>query len=62
MQGLTNTTDKHVLADGNTELDWEITGDLTVLLRAESSGLGNGRVYTIHIECTDNSQNVATGW
>jgi hypothetical protein len=39
--------------DGNTEPDWEITGDLTVKLRAERSGRGTGRVYTIVVETTD---------
>ena len=46
--------------DGNTEPDWEITGDLTVSLRAERSGSGEGRVYTIHVSCRDASGNVAT--
>lgn len=33
--------------------DWEITGDLTVNLRAERSRTGSGRVYTITVQCTD---------
>lgn len=41
------------MGDGNTEPDWEITGDLTVNLRAERSGKGTGRVYTIYVECVD---------
>ena len=43
--------------DGNTSPDWEITGDLRVDLRAERSGQGDGRVYTITIECIDASGN-----
>jgi hypothetical protein len=43
--------------DGNTSPDLEVTGDLTVDLRAERSGSGNGRVYTIEVECTDASDN-----
>jgi|GEM_PF-3990651 len=43
--------------DGNTSPDWDITGDLTVDLRSERSGNGNGRVYTIGVECTDASDN-----
>lgn len=40
--------------DGNTSPDWVITGDLTLLLRAERSGPNNkGRVYTITVQCTD---------
>jgi len=46
--------------DGNTEPDWEITGDLTLNLRAECAGGGTGRVYTIHVECTDASGNTTT--
>jgi len=41
------------VGDGNTEPDWEITGDLAVNLRAERSGKGTGRVYTIYVECVD---------
>jgi hypothetical protein len=43
--------------DGDTEPDWVVTGDLTVDLRAERSGAGDGRVYTITVECTDDSWN-----
>jgi hypothetical protein len=48
--------------DGNTNPDWQLTDDpLVVLLRAERSGSGSGRVYTIQVNCTDASGNVATG-
>lgn len=40
--------------DGNTSPDWVITGDLTVLLRAERAGnIKTDRVYTITVECAD---------
>jgi len=39
--------------DGNTATDWQITGDLTLQLRAERSGDGPGRVYTITVEVSD---------
>jgi hypothetical protein len=45
------------LGDGNTAPDWQITGDLTVDLRAERSGSGSGRVYTITVQCSDFSNN-----
>jgi hypothetical protein len=46
--------------DGNTTPDWTITGKLTVDLRAERSGKGSGRVYSIIVRCTDASGNTAT--
>ncbi|MCF7972828.1 MAG: HYR domain-containing protein [Phycisphaerae bacterium] len=46
--------------DGNTEPDWEISGSLTVNLRAERSGSGEDRVYTITVACTDDSGNEST--
>jgi hypothetical protein len=47
--------------DGNTSSDWSITGPLTVDLRAERSGRGAGRVYTITVESVDRSGNVGRG-
>jgi hypothetical protein len=48
------------LGDGDTAPDWSITGDFNVNLRAERSGKGSGRVYTIMMQCTDDSGNSAT--
>jgi hypothetical protein len=42
---------------GHTAPDWQITGDHSVNLRAERSGRGNGRVYTLAVQCTDASNN-----
>jgi hypothetical protein len=47
--------------DGNTSPDWELTGPLTVSLRAERAGNGGGRVYTLAVECTDATGNAAQG-
>ncbi|MFH1723279.1 MAG: PKD domain-containing protein [Elusimicrobiota bacterium] len=47
--------------DGNTSPDWENTGGLTLDLRAERSGKGDGRVYTTTVECSDAAGNSATG-
>jgi hypothetical protein len=43
--------------DGNTAPDWVITGPLTVDLRAERSGTGTGRIYTIEVEGRDAAGN-----
>lgn len=41
------------LGDGDKPGDWVMTGDSGLLLRAERSGKGRGRIYTITVECTD---------
>jgi hypothetical protein len=43
--------------DGSTSPDAEITGDLTANLRAERSGTGDGRVYTITVVAEDDAGN-----
>ena len=45
---------------GNSAPDFEITGELTARLRAERSGVGSGRTYTIAVEATDFSGNTTT--
>jgi hypothetical protein len=42
------------------EIDWMITGDLTLNLRAERDNRGTGRIYTITVLCTDAAGNDAT--
>jgi Tol biopolymer transport system component len=46
--------------DSKTVSDWQITGKLEVLLRAERSGKGNGRIYTLTLECADIAGNKST--
>ena len=50
------------VGDGNAEPDIEITGALTVELRAERSGANVDRVYTITVQCTDLSGNSSLGY
>jgi hypothetical protein len=45
----------------STTPDWIITGDLSLLLRAECSRHGHGRVYEITVRCSDASGNSSTG-
>jgi hypothetical protein len=45
------------LGDGDTAGDIQVTGDLTLNLRAERAGNGNGRVYTITVEARDAAGN-----
>lgn len=48
------------LGDGDMDNDWEIIDNYRIRLRAERSGKGEGRVYTIKIECTDSTGNSIT--
>jgi hypothetical protein len=50
---VTSNEPANSVGDGNTEPDWEITGALTLNVRAERSGTGTGRVYTITVRCSD---------
>ncbi len=46
---------------GKREPDWQILDDTRVALRAERTGSGSGRIYTICFEAADASGNTATG-
>jgi hypothetical protein len=45
---------------GDVGPDWEITGPLTLKLRAERDARDNGRIYTISVAATDDSGNTTT--
>jgi hypothetical protein len=48
------------LGDGDVPFDWQIVDTHHVSLRAERSGTGTGRVYTINITCTDGGGHTTT--
>ena len=56
MTGVTSNEPQNGLGDGDTPNDWTFSG-LTVQLRAERAGNGNGRTYTIAVRCTDAAGN-----
>jgi hypothetical protein len=43
------------------ESDWTITGPLSVRLKSDRDGHGDGRVYTIAVRCVDDVGNAASG-
>lgn len=48
------------LGDGDTAPDWQLVDATHVSLRAERSGTGTGRIYTITITCTDGGGHTTT--
>jgi len=48
------------LGDGDTAPDWVIGNGLMVQLRSERAGTGNGRVYTVLVQSTDEWGNSST--
>ena len=47
------------LGDGDTAPDWQILDEHHLRLRAERSGTGSGRLYTLGVTCTDSAGNAA---
>jgi hypothetical protein len=46
--------------DGDMAPDWQVVDAHHILLRAERSGLGTGRIYTVTINCQDATGNVSS--
>jgi hypothetical protein len=55
-----NITSNEPGGKGKKALDWSTNGPLSAKLRAARLGKGNGRTYTLTIECTDTAGNTAT--
>lgn len=57
---VTSNEDQNEKGDGNTASDWVVIDDHHVQLRAERSGKGNARVYTITTTCSDQYGNASS--
>jgi hypothetical protein len=58
---VTSNEPENGVGDGNTWGDWALVpGKMKVHLRAERSGRGQGRTYTVTVECADAAGNVST--
>jgi len=58
--GVTSNEPVDGAGDGDTAPDWEVLDSNRVMLRAERSGAGAGRVYTITVTCSDAAGNAAS--
>lgn len=47
-------------SSNNNQTDWEVVNEHLVRLRAERSGTGYGRIYTIKVQATDDAGNATT--
>jgi len=57
---ITSNEEVNGLGDGNTMEDWVIKDAMHALVRAERSGTGQGRIYTLTVTCSDASGNSAS--
>lgn len=58
IESATSNEPDNGLGDGDTAGDIRLTGALSLELRAERSGKGLGRTYTINVACSDGAGNV----
>jgi hypothetical protein len=57
---VTSNEPQDATGDGHTAADWRIVSGTHVQLRAERSGRGAGRVYTVTVTCGDPAGNTAS--
>ena len=55
IESITSSEPVNGMGDGDTAPDWAVTGNLSAQLRAERSGDGDGRTYTIVTACTNSA-------
>jgi hypothetical protein len=60
LRGAASSEPDNGLGDGDTANDIQGISGLTLKLRAERSGTGNGRIYTITVTCADAVGNATT--
>lgn len=61
LESITSSEPDNGVGDGGTEADITVGADGSILLRAERSGTGPGRIYTITYRAVDASGNVGFG-
>jgi probable HAF family extracellular repeat protein len=59
VESATSNEPDNGLGDGDTAGDIRVTGALSLELRAERSGKGAGRIYTMTVACSDQAGNVS---
>jgi hypothetical protein len=57
---VTSNEPQDAAGDGHTAIDWRIVNGTHVQLRAERSGRGAGRIYTVTVTCADPAGNTTT--
>jgi hypothetical protein len=60
MLGVASNEPENGADDGNTAPDWLVLDAHRLQLRAERSGAGTGRVYTITVTCSDAAGNTSS--
>jgi endonuclease G, mitochondrial len=57
---VTSSESANAFGDGSTSIDWRVLDATHLQLRAERSGLGNGRQYFVKVTCSDAAGNASS--